>query len=346
MNERNRKIVNILITVFLLGVTALFVYQSVNRPRILILHSYDNAYPWVRDVNVGLMRVLGKKQSYSLRWQYMDLKLHPGTESRRMAGITARRIIDQWNPDVLIAVDDEAQDLVGRFYVNRPDIKIVFAGVNGEAADYGYDHADNVTGILERKQLAAFKTALLDIVKLSKLDHTPRLINIADQSPSLVYDDKNLKKFDWKPVQLVESDLVGTYPEWQKAVLDAGSRADFIMLSNYRQLARSSTDPTLVPPKEIMEWTEANTKIPVIGTNGFNVEDGGVLAIGVSPYEQGQVAGRMAVDIIDFGKKPKSLPVATTQQFVVAMRANELKKKNIRLPAIYEAFARGTNNNF
>lgn len=346
MTMPKRRIVNILISLFLLGIATLFIYHSINRPRILILHSYDSDYPWARDVNVGLMRALGKKGTYSLRWQYMGLKQHPGPESRRTAGISAKSIIEQWNPDVLIAVDDDAQDLVARHYVNHPRMKVVFAGVNGDLVDYGYQNAENVTGILERKPLTAFKTAMLDIARLNNIGHAPRLLNIADNSPSIIFDEKNIRKFDWKPVKLVDSILVGTYGEWQQAILRAGQRADFIMISNYRKLARSATDATLVPAKEVMSWTEENAKIPIIGTNSFNVEDGGSLAIGVSPYEQGQVAGRMAVEIIDSNKKPNALPVVTTRLFVVAMRAEAVKKKNLRLPAIYEAFARGTNNNY
>lgn len=346
MTLLRQRIINVLISVFLLGVAALFIYHSINRPRILILHSYDSAYPWVRDVNIGLMRVLGKKGAYSLRWQYMDLKLHPGAESRRSAGITAKRIIEQWNPDVLIAVDDDAQDLVAKYYAHHPRIKVVFAGVQGDLADYGYVGAENVTGILEQKPLMAYKTALLDIAHLNNYDHAPRLLNIADKSASVVFDDVHIRKFDWQPVQLVDSLLVETYAEWQQKIREADQQADFIMVSNYRKLARSATDSTLVPAKEVMSWTEANAKIPVIGTNSFNVEDGGTLAIGVSPYEQGQVVGRMAVDIIEFNKKPNALPVLTTEQFVVAMRVAAFKKKNLRIPAIYEAFARGTGNNF
>ncbi len=346
MTPLRRRIVNVLISAFLAGVAVLFIYHSINRPRILILHSYDSAYPWVRDVNVGLMRVLGKKASYSLRWQYMDLKLHPDPVSRRAAGITAKRIIEQWSPDVLITLDDDAQELVARDYVNHPRIKVVFAGVQGDLGDYGYVGAENVTGILEQKPLMAYRTALLDIVRLNNYENAPRLLNIADKSPSVTFDEAHIRNFDWKPVRLVDSVQVGTYAEWQKKIQQAGQQVDFIMVSNYRNLARSATDPKLVPAKEVMTWTEANAGIPVIGTNGFNVEDGGTLAIGVSAFEQGQVAGRMAVDIIDFNKRPNTLPVITGRQFVVAMRVEAFKKKLIRIPAMYEAFARGTGNNF
>lgn len=346
MQSFHRTVVNVLISVFLVGVAGIFLYQSINRPRILILHSYDAAYPWVRDVNIGLMRVLEKKGSYSLRWQYMDLKISPSPASRRAAGITGRQIVDEWNPDVIIAIDDDAQDLVARYYVNHPTVKIVFAGLQGSLIDYGYVGAENVTGILEEKPLKAFRTALLDISKINNFRPVPRVLHIADKSPSVVFNDKHIKQFEWGPLAQGDSILVDNYVDWQKKVGEAGQQADYIMVSNYRKLARSATNPSLVPAREVMSWTEANAKIPVIGTNAFNVEDGGTLAIGGSPYEQGQVSARMAVDIIDFNKKPKAIPIQPTLQFVVAMRVEELKKKNIRLSPLYEAFARGTNNSF
>jgi len=57
-------------------------------------------------------------------------------------------------PDVLIAVDDNAQKYAAKYFVNHPRIKIVFSGINGSVQPYGYDTANNVTGILERNPFA------------------------------------------------------------------------------------------------------------------------------------------------------------------------------------------------
>jgi hypothetical protein len=125
----------------------------------------------------------------------------------------------------------------------------------------------------------------------------------------------------------------------------AADQADFIVTTNYRGLARSAEDSTLVPPAEVAAWTEANARPVVVGTYGFWVEDGGALAIATSPYEQGEVAARMALQIVE-GVSPNTIPVRTTNQVIVFARGSALQRRGFVLPPIYEAFARATRNYF
>ena len=110
----------------------------------------------------------------------MDTKKHSDNEFKRVAGNLARKQINEWKPDVLIAVDDNAQSLVsicyinpnkididqvniikktdkqdifGKCYAKIPNIKIIFAGIGAEPKDYGFKGQDNVTGIIERMDI-------------------------------------------------------------------------------------------------------------------------------------------------------------------------------------------------
>ena len=80
------------------------------KPRVLILHSYATDYSWVNDVNKGIDEVIGKKP-FSVKYYYLDTKKRPDTGYMTNAGIAARNLINKWKPDVIIAVDDEAQML-------------------------------------------------------------------------------------------------------------------------------------------------------------------------------------------------------------------------------------------
>ncbi|CAK0754548.1 ABC-type uncharacterized transport system, periplasmic component [Gammaproteobacteria bacterium] len=464
--------VPVLVIFFLTAMIVVVVNFNLHKPRLLILQSYNRDYSWTRDVDTGIRRILDSKRHYALRWFYMDTKRHPWPEYRKSIGQSARRLIDQWQPDVVVAVDDDAQEYVMKYYVDHPRIRIVFAGVNGEITPYGYDQASNVTGILERKELQAVKEALLSMtlprragakpgmrtesshrdrakavrsgevmstaersplscagagdscwlklfprwqataqpgiaelsrnedalvrafdwspVRLAKLPQANisfrwqvagqetlsrsepsvpsvpnapsgpapsrvnpasasvevRVIHLGDISESVRSDEVFIRAFDWSPIRLVESRLVQTFPEWQAAVEGAASRADFILTTNYRKLARSATDRTLIPPAEVVHWTLAHSPVPVFGTNGFFVEDGGNFAIGTSPFEQGEVAARMAVGIIERGITPRAIPVVSTREFVVFMRGGKMQEVGIYLPRLYESFARATNNYF
>ena len=93
-----------------------------------------------------------------------------------------------------------------------------------------------------------------------------------------------------------------------------------------------------------MEWTEANSTVPVIGTNVFNTEDGAMLSVGVSPYEQGETMAEMARMIIEKHMAPKDIPIRTSHQYVVAFRKSALERRHMTVPQIFEAFARATDN--
>jgi len=337
-----------LIGLFLLLMIGTLVSYTLNKPRVLVLHSYATDYPWVRDVNVGLKRVLDK-HAYSVRWHYMDTKRHPYPEFMRRAASMAELLITQWEPQVIIAIDDNAQQWVARNYAGREDIAVVFAGVGAEPADYGYSGQANVTGILERMPLAAIRDTLLRIHSGRSGQQgrgAPRLLHISDSSPSARGNRRQLLDFDWSPAVLVESIEAHTLADWQRAVDSAAGRADFLFVTNYHTLRRSADDDSIVPSSEVARWTEAHTDLLTVGAWGFFVEDGGMLAIGVSPYEQGQIAAGMAVDIIDDGALPADLPIRSTSQFIVYLRGSAMHAKGITLPAIYEAFAHATNNWF
>lgn len=325
---------------FLIVAMALLVAFNFQKPRILVLQSYDSSYPWTRDVDAGLKRVLGRQIEYSIRWHYMDTKRHPGQDYRIKAGGSARHTIDHWKPDVLIAIDDDAQALVARQYVGRPDIFIVFAGVNGEIRPYGYEGASNVAGILERKPLRALRETLQQIAEANGLPAHLRFVHIGDTSESVRLDEEGMEAFDWAPLVRLDSRLVKNFQEWKEAVAAAQSQADVIITTNYRRLSRSAEDKALMQPHEVVAWTEANSRVPVVGTNGFYVEEGGALAIGASGFEQGEVAARLALDRLAGRLRTGAQQVISPRHFVVFVRAKDLARKSLHIPSLHEAFAR------
>lgn len=326
---------------FLLALVVFLIVQNVNKPRVLILHSYYTDFSWVRDINKGLERVF-KDKSYKLRYHYMDTKRHTDAEFKERAGQTVRKMINSWQPDVIVAIDDNAQQYVSRFYLDHPKIRIVFAGVNKTEADYGFDTANNVTGVLERINYQAVKDILLQVLPEGKR----RILHVSDNSPTSEGIHKEIEGFDWSPLQFTESIQCESLEQWKQVVKSAEGKVDFILFTHYHTLYRSDSDPNKVPPKEVIDWTNANSTLPGVSFWGFYVEDGGMMAVALSPYEQGEVAADMAVRIIDDGLMPKEIPVYVSRLFVMYMRGSQIQTRlgNLDLPLVYEAFARATNN--
>jgi ABC-type uncharacterized transport system substrate-binding protein len=334
------KLQNIIIGIFMAGALGLLVWFNVSKPSVLVVQSYDQKYPWTRDLNVGLQRVLNSPYRYRTRFFYMDTKRHPDKAYKESVGVAARRMIDEMRPDVIIALDDDAQQYVARYYVNHPTIRIVYSGVNKDAADYGYDKANNVTGILERSPVRAISEALQIADNFKSLGRPPKIGFLGDNSEPVQGDLRQMRSFDWSPVQLAAVRQADTWPEWQAAVKALGSETDVILLAGYRRVRRSADKPDLVPFREVVDWTDANSAVPVISNNGFYTEEGGMLAIGASPFEQGEVAARMALALILDHKRAKDLPSESTKHFVVTMNGSKMKARHFSLPMVYEAAAR------
>jgi ABC-type uncharacterized transport system substrate-binding protein len=333
--------------IFFIAVIAATVWVNLTKPRILVLQSYSLGYVWTKQLDEGLQRVFNKHSGIDIRYHYMATKKKSGKRYLHRAGIAARAAIDRISPDVVIALDDHAQELAAMAYVNQPDINIVFAGINGSAEPYGYHKADNVTGIFERKPANAIKEAILILHGgLKSGGKQARAMFLGDTTLSVKRDTNYLKSYDWAPVDYLGGEFVSDFDSWKKVVNTLAGRTDFLLVGGYRKLTRAKKGGKFVPPEEVMGWTEANSPVPVIGMNVFNSEEGAMLSVGVSPYEQGGVAAEMAIRIIREKISPKTIPTQTSRQYVVSVNNAALKKRGIRIPKVFEAFARATDNYF
>jgi len=320
--------------VFCLIFTYLF-WTNLNKPRIMIIHSYATDFMWVREVNIGLQRIL-KGKPVLLRWYYLDTKRNPDEAYKARAGQAGIQEVERWRPDVIICIDDNAQTMVARHFINHPDINIVFSGLNASPEKYGYEKAFNTTGIIERIPFKAVHEAF------SLLNKKGRFVHICDSSETSVYIQQELEEFDWKPLKLVETRLCQTLDEWKKEVKLANDHADFLLITHYHTI--KDPDGRIMKPREVLDWTRENVKVPMIGCWDFFVEDGGMLSVSVSPFEQGEEAAKMALKIVDFGLSPRKIPIKRNVQFTISMRGGQLRERNIVVPEFFEAFARGVNH--
>jgi len=322
-------------TLFLVIFFSFLVWANLTKPRIMIIHSYATDFMWVREINQGFDRIF-KGRPYMIRWYYLDTKRNPEEDYKTRIGAACRREVERWRPDILILIDDNAQSMVGSSFINRPDISIIFTGLNATAEKYGYDKATNVTGMLERIPFKAVHEAF------SLINSKARFIHICDSSETSKAIQAELEEFDWKPLKLVETKLCPTFDDWKADVMTANASADFLLITHYHTIKDATG--RVMRPREVLDWTRANATVPLIGCWDFFVEDGGMLAVSVSPFEQGEEAAKMAVQMIEKGKKPKDMPPIKNLYFTISMRGGELKSRKIKIPDIFEAFARGVNH--
>ncbi len=349
MNKKTFNLEHLVRAIVLTTVAGFLLYYNMNKKTILVLQSYNTDYAWVRDVDEGIKRAVAKENAgLNILYHYMDTKNHPDDPSKKKAAEIAKEIIRITKPNVVVSVDDDAQNFVMKEYNNDPSMVNVFAGVNAKAEKYGYTTATNVTGILERIPIEGIKEFVEVIAKQKGIKTPVRIAHVADDSKVVKSDDTNMHEYpNWAPMKFVKSQFANTFSEWKEIIKNADKSMDIMLISNYRKVYEDKEKKKLVPFKEVMKWAYENSPIPIIGINGFVTEDGAAISIGASPFEQGEVSMTMAIDIAKGRKKVGELPIQTAEQFIVLIHqgrlAEKFSNKGVVLPRIYEAFARATS---
>ena len=332
---------------FAIGLVLVLLIWNSSRPSILVIHSYDPGYAWTRDINIGLQRVFRQQTIARVYYHYMNVKTASKEERKTAANYALMRFLSV-KPDLTLIIDDPAQELVGSYIAKQGLSSVVFAGVNGGVEKYGYHQSDNVTGIFEHKPFLEIRDAI-DLIRRSnpQLLHADksmrsRIAYLTDGTDSAKNDVEKAQKFNWKPFELVAVNIVTNFPDWQAAVAGFNQEADFILVSSYRNLNKhrgKSSKNEKADPAFVMSWTEKNSKVPIIGMNIFNSEDGAGFAVGVSPYHQGEEAAKMALKIAVNKVPPSAIPQINDGLFIVSLRPQVFKEKKLNIPSVFNSFA-------
>ncbi len=269
--------------------------------KVLLVHSYHTGYPWVDAITHGVRRALSASR-VDLQIYYMDTKRNTSAEYKTQVGRTAKKIIAEWQPDIVIAADDNAQQYVAKDYAGAPRPQVIFCGVNAELGEYGYP-ASNVTGILERPHFSSSLELLRRICP-----ETKRIALVSDDSPTSAGALRYIKACR-TAFEIVSCETPTTFAQWQAAIRRAQDSADAIAIYMYHTVKRAGERQSM-PPKEVMDWTVANSRLPIVGFFIFTVDDGalcGFLEFGV---EHGFRAGKIALDLLR-GRTAKDVPIVT-----------------------------------
>lgn len=334
-------------TIFLIILSIFIVSHNLEKPRLLFIHSYERDYTWTTEQIEGIDRVLANENNYIIREHFLDTKKNDYEEYLKRAEREVRALIKQWKPNVIIATDDNAQILAGKFFVNDPNIKIIFTGIQGDLSEYNYTAANNVTGITENVPPKAIKEVLNEINRSLGSD-LKRIFFVTHSTSHSRFVVEKMQNFYWGDYEMVSAAEYKTFDDWKGAVREAEKTADILLIGGYKSLTDDKNSELKVPYEEVLAWTDENSSLLKIGARGVFVEEGGMIAVGSSPYEQGEVAAQMAIALLDKHKKIEDLPIQENQQYLIYMRQSKMKEYNpfLKIPTVYEAFARATNHYF
>ncbi|KTD26220.1 ABC transporter substrate-binding protein [Legionella israelensis] len=323
--------------VFLILAFSFLGYQRVHKPRIFILHSYNEYMPWVERVNQGIRHVFKDKAYISLRYFYMDTK-------RRNSPVYIQRIskavlaaIHAWKPDVLISFDNDAQNLIGQNLTRFKNTKIIMGGVTDNKRWPEYDKLPNITGITEEIPVAAIREVLSLIFRQER-----RIYYLSDDSITSRTLEKNMLSQNWGSYELVAHKRLKTLDEWKEAVQEANKTADILLVSVYHSIKDGKKN---INTQKLVSWMNENSRIPVVGVYESFIIDGGMIAIAISGLEQGYSAAWLAFNVIEKKIAIRDIPTLRGKTFSLFINKDELRKRfpQAQIPIILDTFSKSSS---
>ena len=294
-------------------------------PKILVVHSYhEDQQEHVVEMTRGIEESLAGVDC-RLRFVHMDTKRNTSEAWKRAAGEEAKRVLTDFAPQVVITMDDNAQQYFARDSAGLPGPPwFVFGGVNDDPARYGFPAA-NVTGVLERPHVEESFELLLKI----KPDIKTVLV-LADKSettnPVIAYC-RTLSL----PVEVVAYEQPLTLDEWHGVLARYHHRVDAVALYVIRTIARSATDPTKVPEQELVHLINDQYRLPTVGFFDSAAESGVLCGVSVSMREQGRAAGQIARELLG-GKNPADFTVKAAGHGRIQLNLRTAEHLGIQIP--------------
>ena len=284
--------------------------------KVLLIFSYHAEYTWHAEEARGAEEVL-QREGIAYETLYLDTKRQTSVEWKEQIASEAREKIDDYDPSLVIAFDDNACALVATHYVGE-SLPFVFCGVNADPSEYGFP-AENVTGVLERPDFTGSVALLRQLVPDAE-----RVAVVLDASPSAIGFAEGIEGLPL-PVEIAEIHLTDDFDDWQTKVLELQSTVDAIGLFTYHTIMRSG-DTESMSPEEVLQWTLENSTLPEFAPLDLVVEGGALCGVALSGHEQGATAAEIGMRILA-GEKASDIPIVTpraTRALVNASRAAQL----------------------
>ena len=190
--------------------------------KILWVNSYHEGYPWSDGIASGLHEVLDET-GVELKIVQMDTKNNPDEAFGQAAGVKIKAEIEAFQPDVVIASDDNAQKYLVVPFLKGTELPVVFNGVNWDASAYGFP-TSNVTGMVE----VELPDQLVDLLKAHAQGEQLGYITIDSETERKVVETYNQRFFNGQ----MQPYWVKTQDEFKTAFLAAQQEVDIIFMGN------------------------------------------------------------------------------------------------------------------
>jgi ABC-type uncharacterized transport system substrate-binding protein len=288
--------------------------------RVLYVDSYHEGYEWSDGITDAIKEVLGTA-GVNLKIFRMDSKRVSDEPSIKNAALQAKELITAFNPDVVIASDDNAAKHLIMPYYRNASLPFVFCGVNYSAEAYGLP-CSNVTGMLE----------LPPAIKLIySLKHFKRIVKVG----YLASDTETERKDGEYTKRDVREDYIEryakTFDQWKIEFNRMQNEVDILIVGNnagikgwdYAAAERFALENTRIPTGCLLDWM---APMAFLGATR-------------SAREQGAYAATAALKILD-GTPPSGIPLVGNVEADIVINLKIAKKLGIKVPQSFMKIAK------
>lgn len=306
-------------------------YAADNKRRIFIVSSYHREYLWSQATQQGLAAAMLRYAYLDNTMQSQELAQHDAVESSKavikkvwmdtkrkhsdaeIAQATARivRAIEAFRPDLVLLGDDNAAHYIGHQLLDT-DIPVVFWGINGLPLKYGLVDSlerpgHNITGVWQSGYLKESLELLRALVPGAK---TFAIIACdSETARPKVKQLQALAREGQLPLQLVDTIVTNSFTTFKQRALSAAQKVDAFFVLNHDTLKDDQGQH--VDMLAVGKWYMETINKPEASHEGQFVKEGMLCTANDSGYNQGYEAFRMAVEILEDGANPATMPPRT-----------------------------------
>jgi len=263
--------------------------------KILFVNSYHEGYEWSDGVETGFQKELADT-GVELKFVRMDTKRNSEEEFGQAAGMEAKAEIEAFEPDVVIAVDDNAQKYLVVPFLKDTELPVVFAGVNWDASAYEYP-ASNVTGMIEVELPAQLVEHLKNYAEGERLGYLT-VDSVTERKVAEIYNERffegQMKEY-W----------VKTFDEFKEQFLTAQGEVDILFIGNNAGIDRWDE-------AEAQAFLVDNTTVPTGAINDW-LAPYALITLAKSAEEQGEWSAETALSILD-GTPVSDIPMVENKK--------------------------------
>ena len=296
-----KKIILVVAFAFFALVSFCPVVSAVN-PQVLLVSSYHPGFPTFFEQIDGLKSVFDSAGVH-LDVEFMDSKRFMNQKNlSAFRNMLKMKLASLDEYDVVVTSDDNALNFIlknkkGLF----PQTPVVFCGVNDQILARSMDNNDNITGVIEAVSMRENLQVIVDLIPGIKTIYL-----IVDATPSGQADLQSANRFgkEFSDIKLVEIPLNRmSWAEMKDVLGRLPAESAVLLLAAYRD-----KDGVAKSFEEGVQEIVSSSSRPVFHLYEHGIGEGIIGGKVISHYEQGVIAGRIALDILN-GKSVKDIPV-------------------------------------